>query len=75
MDCKIKPEEIDLTFGFERALMLMREGRRVQQVGHEGYLYWIEDNHLCQSGPVNLDKGLLTVLNASEVINSRWVQA
>jgi len=75
MDCKIKPEEIDLTFGFERALMLMREGRRVQQVGHEGYYYWIADNKLWQDGGSGGIAGSLTILNASEIITSRWVQA
>ena len=69
-----KNSEVDLSFGFERALLLMREGKKVQQVGHEGYFYWIEDNKLCQSGPLNNTTGLLTVLNASEIIVSRWIQ-
>lgn len=72
MDCKIKPEELDLTFGFERALILMREGRKVQQVGHPEATYYIEDNKLWQEGPVLA--GSLTILNASEIITSRWIQ-
>ena len=64
----------ELSFGFERALMLMREGKKVQQVGQIDYYYWIEDNKLCQSGPLNNTKGLLTVLNASEIVVSRWIQ-
>ena len=68
----LKPEEIDLTFGFERALMLMREGKKVQQVGHPEAAYYIEDDKLWQEGPVLA--GSLTILNASEIITSRWVQ-
>ena len=64
----------DLSFSFERALMLMREGKKVQQVGQPDYYYWIEDNKLCQSGPLNNTKGLLTILNASEIVVSRWIQ-
>ena len=64
--------DVDLSFGFERALMLMREGKRVQQVEYPGYAYWIEDNKLWQKGPVIA--GTLSVLNASEIVVSRWIQ-
>lgn len=67
-----KNSEVDLSFGFERALMLMREGKKVQQVGHEVYYYWIEDNKLWQSTPHIA--GTLSALNASEIIISRWIQ-
>ena len=62
----------DLSFGFERALMLMRDGKKVQQVGQPGYYYWIEDNKLWQEGPYLA--GTLSALNASEIVVSRWIQ-
>ena len=69
----LKPEELDLTFGFERALMLMREGKKVQQVGHSG-CYWISEDKLWSSGIFHDNAGSLSTLNASEIITSRWIQ-
>ena len=58
----------DISFPFERALLLMREGKKVQQVGYSE-AYCIKDGQFwCAS-----HEHAIVAFGANEIVKSRWL--
>ena len=64
----IKPEEIPHGFGFERALLLMKEGRHVKPIDRN-------DLYHCNSGTLYKNNVQVVSLSTHLIVNSLWVQA
>lgn len=59
--------EVDMSFGFERALLLMREGKKVRLLPYSD-IYSVQ----CDSLLVNEERSFS--MDVQDIVNGRWIQ-